>query len=235
MAGQFEVESGGYKIRGVLALPRAAGTHPCVILSHGLISSKESDKFVALEGLLTGSGIGSCRFDYQGCGESAGPIEETTLTIRLGNLEAVFDYVASDPRVDAARIGLLGSSFGGSTSLLKAARDERIRCVSLWATPYMLDSKEDPSAEGIAFKKEIFTDFAAYDLLAEARKVSCGLVIHGTSDEVVPSREGEAIFQSLMEPKRLEMIEGGDHTLSDPRLRQQAFSVSLEWFRRFLV
>jgi uncharacterized protein len=235
MAEPFEVESGGFKIRGLLTTPRKGDKHPCAILSHGLISSKESAKYVSLSEILADNGIASCRFDFQGCGESEGPIEETTLTKRVGNLDAVCDWVMAHRSVDARRIGLLGSSFGGSTSLVKAARDPRIGCLCLWATPYQLESKEDPSAEGIAFRKDIYTDFATYDLLAEAKLVSHGLVIHGKADEVVPFSEGEAIFLNLREPKRLELFEGGDHTFSMADHRERAIGLSLEWFRRFLV
>jgi dipeptidyl aminopeptidase/acylaminoacyl peptidase len=155
--------------------------------------------------------------------------------LRIGNLEAVSDWVMAHPSIDAERCGLLGSSFGGSTSLVKAAHDTRIRCVSLWATPHSLGNKEDPSAEGIAFKDSLYTDFAAYDLLEQARKVSRALVIHGKADEVVPSSEGEAIFRMLKDPKKLELIEGGDHTFSVASHRERAIKLSLEWFRRFLV
>jgi hypothetical protein len=235
MAVQFEVKSDGYKIRGVLTIPDRSGKHPCIILSHGLISSKESAKYLALSDVLADSGIASCRFDYHGCGISEGRIEETTLTLRIGNLEAVSDWAMAHPSIDAERIGLLGSSFGGSTSLVKAALDRRIRCVSLWATPHRLENMEDPSAEGIAFKETLYKNFATYDLLSEARKVSHALVIHGKADEVVPSSEGEAIFRYLGEPKGLELIEGGDHTFSVASHRERAISLSLEWFRRFLV
>ncbi len=235
MAGQFEVESGGRKIRGVLTMPPGGNKHPCVILSHGLISSKESTKYLLLSDVLAGNGIASCRFDFQGCGESEGPIEETTLTVRIGNLEAVSDWVMAHPSIDAGKIGLLGSSFGGSTSLVRAARDTRIRCLALWATPYRIESKEDPTAAGIAFKDALYTDFAAYDLLSEAKRVSRALVIHGKADDVVPSSEGVAIFQNLGEPKKLELIEGGDHTFSLASHRELAISLSLEWLRRFLV
>lgn len=235
MVEPFEVRAGGFKIRGVMTAPRKGDKHPCAILCHGLISSKESAKYLSLSQILADNGIASCRFDFQGCGESEGSIEETTLTKRVGDLDAVCDWTIAHPSIDASRIGLLGSSFGGSTSLVKAARDRRIRCLCLWATPFKLENKEDPSAEGIVFKEDIYTDFATYDLLAEARKVSQGLVVHGKMDEVVPFSEGEAIFSNLKEPKRLELIEGGDHTFSAASHRERAFGLSLEWFRRFLV
>ena len=216
-------------------MPVSSGKAPCVILSHGLLSSKESAKYLALSDVLAQNGIASCRFDFHGCGISEGRIEETTLTTRIGNLEAVSGWVMAHPSIDAERCGLLGSSFGGSASLVKAARDARIRCVCLWATPHSLGNKEDPSAEGIVFEETLYTDFATYDLLKQAEKVSHGLVVHGRADEVVPAREGEAIFRHLKEPKRLELIEGGDHTFSHPSHRERATRLSLDWFRRFLV
>ena len=235
MVERFELGPRGKKVRGVLSVPGGGGRLPCVILSHGLLSSKESAKYLALSDALGAKGIASCRFDYHGCGESDGKIEETTLTERLANLESVAALVFENPSIDGARIGLLGSSFGGCTSLLKAARDRRIGCVSLWATPYRLGSKEGPSPEGIDFRENLYADFARYDLLAEARKVRCGLVIHGEADEVVPPEEGAAIYENLDDPKAFELIKGGDHTFSRAADRERAISLSLDWLGRFLL
>ncbi len=231
----FETGPLGHRVKGVLTIPGAGVKRPCVILSHGLISSKESSKYLTLSEVLAAKGIASCRFDYHGCGESDGKIEETTLTVRLGNLDSVTALVLEHSSIDPQRIGLLGSSFGGCTSLLKAARDHRIRCVSLWATPYRLENKEDPSAEGIAFKGSLYSDFAGYDLLAEARKVCRGIVIHGEADAVVPAEEGAAIYENLDEPKAFELIEGCDHNFSEAGHRDRAINLSLEWFRHFLI
>ena len=49
-----------------------------------------------------------------------------------------------------------------------------------------------------------------YDVLSEARKVSRALVVHGDMDDVVPWREGKAIYDNLQTPKRLELIEGAE-------------------------
>ena len=235
MVEPFEIGPSGRKVRGVLSVPGGNGKLPCVILSHGLISSKESTKYLALSDALGAIGIGSCRFDYHGCGQSDGNIEETTLTERLANLESVTALVLEHPSIDGSRVGLLGSSFGGSTSLVRAARDRRIRCVCLWATPYRMGNKEEPSPEGIDFREDLYTDFARYDLLAEARKVRCGLVIHGEADEVVPAAEGAAIYENLGDPKAFELIRGGDHTFSRAADRERAISLSLGWLGRFLV
>jgi dienelactone hydrolase len=229
----FEVPQGPYRIRGLLTLPEGDEKYPCVILSHGLISSKESSKYRAISEAFLSSRMASCRFDYRGCGESEGRIEETTLSRRVEDLDAVVDWVFRHPSLHSGRIGLLGSSFGGCTSLVKAARDRRIACVSLWATPHLLEKKEESLPEEIAFSDSLYEDFAGYDLLAEAEKVSRALVIHGEMDEVVPAHEGKAIYRHLKQPKKWELIPGGDHVLSVPGHRERAISLSSSWFRRF--
>jgi len=207
--------------------------YPCVILSHGLVSSKESSKYAFVSDIFAGAGIATCRFDYHGCGESGGDITETTLSIRLENLDVITEYIIHHPSVDPHNIGILGSSFGGTTCVLKAAKDARIKCISPWATPYRLDKDEDGTISGIPFKETIFTDFAQHDVLAEAQKVSNALVIHGEMDEIVPCVEGKTIYKSIKKPKKCVIIKGGDHTLSDPIHRDEAIKLALHWFQGY--
>jgi dienelactone hydrolase len=144
MIKNFEISSAYNKIAGITIIPQGRRKkYPCVILSHGLVSSKESSKYALVSDIFAGAGIATCRFDYHGCGESGGDITETTLSIRLENLDVITEYIANHPSIDSHNIGILGSSFGGTTCVLKAAKDARIKCVSPWATPYRLDKDED--------------------------------------------------------------------------------------------
>jgi len=235
MIRPFTLDSPYNSISGVMVFPDAgAAPYPCVILSHGLISSKLSSKYVSLSERYAAMGIASCRFDYHGCGESSGDIRETTLTIRLDNLDRIVGHVRSLKEIDPERVGILGSSFGAVTCVVKAARDPRIKCISPWATPHILDNSNGGDVDGITFKDSLYTDFARYDILSEAAKASHALVIHGDADEVVPCREGIAVYERLREPKRLEIIEGADHILSNPTHRERAISLALEWFDKYL-
>jgi uncharacterized protein len=231
---QFQVMSGDHTVSGVFTVPDTPGRFPCVILSHGLISSKESSKYIYLAELFSTQGIASCRFDYHGCGQSGGNISETTLTIRIRDLESVLEHALRLRSVDRTRIGILGGSFGGATALVEAAKNPDVRCVAFWATPHMLDEKKDESIDGVFFKPAIYEDFSGYDLLNEARKVSRGLVIHGELDDVVPAFEGKAIYDSMKRPKKFELIKGADHTFTDPSHRERAARLSLAWFKRYL-
>lgn len=218
-----------------MVLPEGKGTFPCVVLSHGLISSKESSKYVAISERFAKAGIASCRFDYHGCGDSGGNIEETTLTIRLDNLDAIVDYVLHYRNINPDRVGIIGSSFGGTVALIKSARDERIKCTSFWATPYILEKEGDGSIDSICFKDDIYTDFLTYDVLSESENVSCALVIHGETDDTVPCVEGKMIYENLQQPKSLEIVEGGDHVFSDPSHRERVINLASDWFDKYLI
>ncbi len=234
MTESFEIKSSGMKIKGIITTPRRNRKHPCIILSHGLVSSKESSKYIALSEKLVEEGIATCRFDYHGCGESEGNIEETTLTIRVANLDSIFEHAASHHLINSERIGILGSSFGGSTCIVKSAKDKRIKCISLWATPYILEKKDGGRISDIDFKDTIFEDFSKYNLLTEAKKLSCALVVHGEADEVVPFHEGKAIYKNIQKPKKLSIIKGADHIFSTTSHREKAFELAINWFRRYL-
>jgi uncharacterized protein len=235
MTESFEIDSQHNKISGLMVIPRGNGRFPCVVLSHGLVSSKESSKYVTLSEVFAEAGIASCRFDYHGCGESGGILEETTLTIRLDNPDAVVDYVLADSRIDTDRLGLLGSSFGGAASVVKAARDERIKCISFWATPHTIEKEPDGKLSDIFFRDTLYTDFLTYDIVAEAVNVCCAQGIHGEKDEVVPFQEGKAIYKNIKRPKKFELIKNGDHIFSNSAHRDKVINLGLNWFRRFFL
>jgi uncharacterized protein len=232
----FTLDSAYNRISAVLVTPDAGnGPYPAAVLSHGLISSKTSSKYVTLSERLAAMGIASCRFDYHGCGESGGDLKDTTLTIRLDNLDRIVEDLISRKEIDPRRIGIIGASFGAATLIVKASRDPRIKCISPWATPYIIEKPESAEIDGIAFSDDLYADFARYDILEAARNASHALLIHGDADEVVPCHEGKTIYENLKEPKRLVIIEGGDHILSDPGHREQAISLALDWFGTYLL
>jgi alpha/beta superfamily hydrolase len=227
-------ESEGQKIAGTLHLPEKKNS-PCVIASHGLLSSKDSEKYVALGERFSQEGIAMLRFDFRGIGESEGRMEDDTISRRIMDLGSAIEWIRSHKDV-GKRIGLLGSSLGGYVSLIKASMEEKIRAVVIWATPFHLDDlRSNKGTEGHPLPEEaFFEDLPKHRLLPLLPRVSNCLVIHGEKDELVPVDQAWEIFHSLGAPKEIRILEGADHRLTDPAHRSHAIELSTAWFKRSL-
>ena len=63
-----------------------------------------------------------------------------------------------------------------------------------------------------------------------ARKVRCPLlIIHGDKDETVPMDEAYELYGIVAGSKRLYILQGGDHRLSNPSLLKRAVDESIDW------
>ncbi len=124
-------------IPAVVHLPERTPA-PVVVCCHGLLSYKDSAKFVAIGEQFGSAGMAVVRFDFSGCGESQIIQRESLLFSRMRDLGCVLDYVQRQSWADGT-VGLLGSSLGGYLSLLAASRASiDIQAVVCWATPFDL-------------------------------------------------------------------------------------------------
>jgi uncharacterized protein len=227
-------KSEGKRISGILHLPERINPS-CVIASHGLLSSKDSEKYIALGEQISREGISMLRFDFRGIGESEGGEEDNTVSKKIADLSAAIDFIRSYPGLEN-RIGLIGSSLGGFLSLIKASEDKEIRTIVIWATPLHLDDlgtkkqEEDYPLPPEAF----FEDLPKHRLVPLLHKVSNCLVIHGEEDELVPLDQALGIFYNLSVPKEIHVIGGADHRLTDQAHRQRAIELSVDWFKKYL-
>jgi dienelactone hydrolase len=99
-----------------------AGKVPAVILLHMLGRSKEDWR--GFGDLLERSGYAALAVDLRGGGNAG----ERKL---VGDARAAFDFLARQPEVDAARIGVVGASIGANGALLFAVEEPRVRCAAL--------------------------------------------------------------------------------------------------------
>jgi dipeptidyl aminopeptidase/acylaminoacyl peptidase len=230
---EVSFESDGQKIAGVLHLPDEKNP-PCVVASHGLLSSKNSEKYIALGEQISKEGMAMLRFDFRGIGESEGRLEDDTVSGRIADLDSAIAFVKSYPGM-GKRIGLLGSSLGGYISLIGASREKEIRAVVIWATPFHLDDLRSKGTEQDPLPGEaFFNDLPRHRLLPLLPKVSNCMVIHGEKDELVPVDQAWEIFHTLGAPKEIHVIEGADHRLTSPSHRQRAIDLSVDWFKKYL-
>lgn len=231
---EIKIPLGSQQLAGVLHLPSG---NPCsmVICSHGLLSSKDSVKYLLLAQVLNEAGVGLLRFDFCGCGESSGSMKETTVAGRIEDLAAAVKAVRLHPSF-SGKIGLLGSSMGGYVSLFYAQKDPEIAATVCWATPSnmkdMLARKTRLKLYGLG--EPFFKELKAQTYMEAPGGVSKTFIIHGDKDEVVPPPQAQEIYQRSTEPKELYYLTGSDHRISDPAHRLKAVQKSKDWFLKFL-
>jgi len=127
----------------------------------------------------------------------------------------VIDYLAQQPDVDASRIAIGGSSYGGWYSLFSAAIDPRITCVNaVWAAGGLDGEK---SANGILFKENLPEDeksawTAAYDVLTYTPRIKAStLMTEATNDFSFWVGDAVNNFNALTCEKRLLLIPNCNH------------------------
>ena len=222
----------GEKIALVLHYP-PQGPWSCVVASHGLGASKDSEKYLLLSREFSRAGFAFCRFDFRGCGESQGDYAETTIEGRIKDLQSVIRFL-NGHRAMAGGVSLLGSSLGGFIALYCAALEPEVRCVVTWNTPATLRGLRRELGGDLAGLGSAFFDELARETFADAPKgVSRCLVIQGDQDEVVPPEHGEFLWKCAAEPKRLHMLRGADHRLTNEEHRREAVWESLNWIKQY--
>ncbi|HEY3306720.1 MAG TPA: alpha/beta fold hydrolase [Candidatus Binatia bacterium] len=235
------------KLVGVLHRP-AVKPNAAAILCHGMESSKESEKIVALSRQLAERGILALRFDFAGSGESEGKFEKMTYSGEVENLRAAYNFALQyEPR----KIGIFGSSMGGTVAVMFAAQEKTVAALATVAAPVhpekfsakLLTPEETRQWRTRGYiiyhdkrlNVSLLDDMERLDVPKAARKISCpALVIHGDKDDTVPVEEGRELFAALAGPKRLCVIEGSGHRLTEPAHLQKALAESIGWLTQHL-
>jgi dipeptidyl aminopeptidase/acylaminoacyl peptidase len=78
---------------------------------------------------LTDAGYVVLTFDYKGWGDSDGPKSRLSPYGRVTDAQAALTFLGEQPGVDADRLGIYGTSYGGSTVIWTAAIDPRVKVV----------------------------------------------------------------------------------------------------------
>ncbi|MBF0230087.1 MAG: alpha/beta hydrolase [Desulfamplus sp.] len=235
-------------VNGMLHLPDRE-IYPCnaktplVVGSHGLEGSMESAKQQLFAQILPENGFAFLRFDHRGCGKSEGNfVEETSLFKRVEDMLCAVDYVLS-LKLTSWQIFLFGSSLGGSTCIATWSKlvDKgliplgAILCAapvnSLTIQKIPLNGNEHrPTLPMSFFEKNLL-----FDLTDKVKDLSNILIFHGDNDKTVPVENGYNLYDNAKEPKKLIILKGGDHQMSNID-DQKVFEVeSLAWLKKDFI
>lgn len=229
LEGERHIRLGEGRLAGVLHSPYEE-TSTCIVTCHGLYSSKDSEKYINIAHRFVQEELAVFRFDFTGCGESEGNVEDTTLTRRIEDLKCALDFLEQETYEN---IGVMGSSLGGCVSILTAEKDRRIRSLTTWATPFYL--KELFMSLHTLNLPKLRADIQRYNMTRALDEMKHPfMIIHGSSDEIVPVSHAYALHDNANEPKAIRIIEGADHRFTDPFHRKKAIEITLDWFKNYL-
>jgi len=193
----------GLRLAGVVHHPQIEGNRLGVVVAHGMLSSKDSDKHRSICEAVAAGGATALRFDFRGRGESEGDPSDLTVSNEIEDLLA---SVASLGSRGLSRIVVVGSSLGGTVALLAGARDRGLEGLVTIAAPARLpdgprqawggggrtDGDLIEVAPGEFIHRGFFSDAGRHDPISATRSIDCPwLIIHGATDTVVPVEDAE--------------------------------------------
>jgi fermentation-respiration switch protein FrsA (DUF1100 family) len=186
----------GVEIHGWLV----PGPRPATLLyCHGN-AGNISHRLPKIEALHDRLGLSILIFDYRGYGRSKGvPGEEGTYS----DARAMRAWIAGR---SSGPVVYLGASLGAAVATALAAEEPPAALVleAPFVSVQAMASATVPGA-GWLFRTR-------YDTLGAVRRVRAPLlVLHGDADEVVPFRQGRAVFEAAAEPKVFAAIPGARH------------------------
>lgn len=245
------------QINGILHLPT---THdalcPAVAFFHGFTGTKVEPHriFVKTARELAAIGFYVLRFDFRGCGDSAGDFSEMTIGGEISDAMKSIDVLTAMRGVDPERIGVLGLSMGGCVAACVSGQDTRVKSTVMWAplsddppdrkNEILERSKNIPTPEAIAELNPNIVGKAFYEELPDLfpsvtiqQFTGALLVIHGSGDDVVPVSHGRRYYE-LMEGRdaltELEIVDKADHTFNTVAWEQAVIARSVAWFQQTL-
>lgn len=212
--------SDGYMLAGSLHLP---GTHaaPIVIGCHGLIADRNSPKQVGLAQACGRRGIGYFRFDHRGCGDSQGAFNQvTSLAGRQQDLLDALRYVRSLDTCNG-KIGLFGSSMGGTVCLSVHDTADADAMVTFAAPLHSRFSHPEDRYLKLSF-----------DITGTIQGMKNIHVFHGEQDEIVPLSHARTLYAHASQPKKLIVQPAGDHRMSNPDHQNAFIRESVKWYAK---
>jgi fermentation-respiration switch protein FrsA (DUF1100 family) len=199
---------------------------------------------------LHGAGYSVLTYDMRNRGRSGGE------AVTLGALESLdlisaVDYLTTRADVDRGRIGALGISLGGSTTLLAAANDPRIKAIvddsGFSDAPGVIESSFEHFVGLPAFPFAPITmaivgwrtgidvkRIRPVDVVARIAPRPL-LIIHCMDDTVVPPVDSERNFNAAGEPKSIWRISAGGHARGHAVARQEYERRVIEFFDQGLA
>ncbi len=226
-----------------------AGDRPgtVLVLCHGMESTREGNKQLAIVERALPDGYSVLRFDFSYVGESEGDFADLTITGEVDDCLGALDFLDA---FEPDRRVLVGSSLGGAVALLaaSAAQDsvDAVATIAAVADASLFTEGLDNAAlarwretgrrrwrDG-EIRSTFLEDIERIDILEAVNSASGPLLVaHGTADEVVPVTHARSIARWAGERARLALFDGVGHRFDEPGALDSLLDVLWKWLAEF--
>jgi dipeptidyl aminopeptidase/acylaminoacyl peptidase len=256
---RFEFESEGVTIEGWAYLPAEGESVPLLLNIHGGPATQYGygffDEFqvyaTAGYGVVAINPRGSSGYGADHVAAVAGRWEEDFPPDMADFTGAIAAALERFSVLDANRLGVMGGSYGGLSTVRLLALDQRFRSAVAERGLYSWTSFHGTSDIGPWFTRMYLGDdvggdpekvWASSPLAYSGSITTPTLIIHSESDYRTPVEQAEQLFVRLLQSdvttEFLRFPEGEGHELSrsgTPKHRVERFEAILEWHGRHLV
>lgn len=216
----------GVSLAATLTLPTGPGPHPAAILITGSGPQDRDETifdhklFLVLADALTRRGVAVLRYDDRGVAGSTGDFGAATTADFATDARAALDWLAARPDIDAARIGLIGHSEGGTIAPLVVQDGGRAAWLILLAGTTV------PGGDIIEAQAHLIAQAAGAtpDQLAQAGRLQAALM-QAIRDHADDAAGAARALEALL-------VEAGQPQV---QAAQTAAVMSSDWYRGFIV
>ena len=129
---EISFQSGEYRLIGAVGVPdgtKADEKRAAFIVLHGFGGNMKSSSLQPVDRLLQDLGYVTLKFDRRGCGRSEGDRGYLICLEHVEDIRNAVSVLEDHPNVDASRIAIIGSSFGGALAIYAGAVDKRLKAI----------------------------------------------------------------------------------------------------------
>jgi len=252
-------ENEGQQLFGFCHVPVGEPPFPAVLFCHGFAGNKVGfqRQHVRVAEQLAEEGIAVLRFDYRGCGDSEGDLQEMMFSSNINDALVAFEYLKGQSFVDSERMGILGRSLGGAIAIHIALTCRNVKSLALWAPASntgewsrsweafrrMGEEEDIFLLDGVYYKREFLEGYFSEYFSSKSTELLTKLPhlpllhLHGEKDLTVSLDHTlnyeEARRQATAESKFLRLSEG-DHRFTHPDAQEIAIAETCHWFQKTL-
>lgn len=250
----FIRDSKGQRIEILQQLPDKGDKFPSILLVPGFgIDLHEYGLYDDIATTLVKSGFCSWRFSFAGTGASEGDFLQSTMESQMAQLNDVIAAFLKDRFTSISQVGIAAHGFGAALVIagLPYPNIQSFVFMSPMAKPFDTISKmykrqrafdpdeistlQKPNKEIIKIGPEFWKSVNHFNIISSIKKATQPtLLIQGTKDYKVKPYEAGQFYSALTTPKKLHLIQRGDHGYTGA-FRPKAAELLVEWFEETLM